>query len=285
MDKVTVTLTDSSTTAKVRLDSESSVARKMYNYSEPDPAYASSWCRCGWPQNMMLPVGRKEGMSFVAFCMATDDTLDTENVETPSINFCGANAKEQTYPDPRGMGYPFDRAWTQLADATTGKISLASIIAPENSEYPFLTSSEFKIFRTYNWRNPKAVPPPTDVTWHNTIKHYFKDQDIACMRSEYGYNLSQYEDVVYHDANIYEATVSGRMPLQMPPFSQLNPDPDHPLWTPRCVRNSAPGCSTNVRKGKRKSLRSFPFEVVKNSVTVTVDLVRQEIVASLNFAA
>ncbi|KAJ5629031.1 hypothetical protein N7490_011259 [Penicillium lividum] len=231
MDKFTVKLTDSSTTAKVRLDRESSVARKMYNYSEPDPALASSWCRCGWPQNMMLPVGRTEGMSFVAFCMATDDKLDMENVETPSISFCGANAKEQTYPDPRGMGYPFDRAWTQLADAITGKISLASIIAPENPEYPFLTSSEFKIFRTYNWRNPKAVPPPTNVTWHNTIKHYFKDQDIACMRSEYGYNLGQYEDVVYHHANIYEATVSGRMPLQMPPFSQVNPDPENPLWT------------------------------------------------------
>ncbi|KAJ5970492.1 uncharacterized protein N7479_000410 [Penicillium vulpinum] len=237
MDKVTVTLTDSSVTTKVRLDSESSVARKMRNYSEPDPAHASSWCRCGWPRNLMLPAGRKEGMSFVAFCMATDDTLDMEDVGTPSISFCGANVKDQTYPDPRGMGYPFDRAWTQLADAKTGKISLASIIAPDNQDYPFLTSNEFKIFRTYNWRNPKAVPPLTDVTWHNTIKHYFTEQDIACMRSEYGYNLGQYEDVVYHHANIYEATVSGRMPLQMPPFTQQNPDPDHPLWTAKMCEN------------------------------------------------
>lgn len=29
--------------------------------------------------------------------------------------------------------------------------------------------------------------------------------------------------------NIYEATVGGRMPLHMHPFSQQNPDPDHPL--------------------------------------------------------
>lgn len=118
-----------------------------------------------------------------------------------------------------------------------GQISLASIIAPDNQEYPFLTSSEFKIFRTYNWRNPKAVMPPTDVTWYNTIKGYFKDQDIACMRSEYGYNLGHYEDVVYHHANIYEATVSGRMPLQMPPATQQNPDPAHPLWTPEMCKN------------------------------------------------
>ncbi|KAJ5531866.1 hypothetical protein N7527_005259 [Penicillium freii] len=237
MDKVTVTLTDRSATTKVRLDRDSSVARKMGKYSEPDPEHASSWCRCGWPQNLMLPAGRPEGMPFVAFCMATDDTLDTDNVPTPSISFCGANIKDQTYPDPRGMGYPFDRAWRQLTLAKSGQISLASIIAPDNQEYPFLTSSEFKIFRTYNWRNPKAVIPPTDVTWHNTIKGYFKDQDIACMRSEYGYNLGHYEDVVYHHANIYEATVSGRMPLQMPPATQQNPDPAHPLWTPEMCKN------------------------------------------------
>ncbi|KAL2850685.1 Di-copper centre-containing protein [Aspergillus pseudoustus] len=240
MDKVTVTLTDSSVTTKVRLDSESSVARKLRNYSESDPAFASSWCRCGWPQNMMLPAGRTEGMSFVGFCMATDDTLDTENSQTPSISFCGANVKAQTYPDPRGMGYPFDRAWSQLTDAETGKISLASIIGadkPDNPDYPFLTSSEFKIFRTYNWCKAQAVPPPTDVTWHNTIKYYFKERDIACMRSEYGYSLGQYEDVVYHHANIYEATVSGRMPLQMAPYTQKKPDPEHPLWTAEMCEN------------------------------------------------
>lgn len=61
MDKVIVTLTDRLVTTKVRLDRDSSVARKMGNYSEPDPAHASSWCRCGWPQNLMLPAGRTRG--------------------------------------------------------------------------------------------------------------------------------------------------------------------------------------------------------------------------------
>ncbi|GFF58277.1 hypothetical protein IFM62136_03734 [Aspergillus lentulus] len=230
MDKVTVTLTgESSILTVVRRDTESSVARKTRNYGEPDPAYASAWCRCGWPQNLMLPAGKPEGMPFVAFCMATDDALDL-NTPTSALSFCGAILKDQKYPDPRGMGYPFNRAWTQLTNATTGKISISTIIG-NNTDFPFITSSDFKIFRMTKYRHPAADPLPTGITWNNTIKDYFTQDDVDCMVSEYGYNLRQYEDVKYHCHNIYWAVASGRMPLQMDPYTQSNPDPKHPLWT------------------------------------------------------
>lgn len=70
MDKFTYNLTQETTTI-IRKDSESSVARKL-----PAPGKtASSWCLCGWPQSMMLPIGKPEGMPFVAFAMLTDDRL------------------------------------------------------------------------------------------------------------------------------------------------------------------------------------------------------------------
>ena len=51
-----------------RLDTESSVARKEGEELSPQ-------CRCGWPQNMMLPLGTPEGMEFVAFAMLTKGQL------------------------------------------------------------------------------------------------------------------------------------------------------------------------------------------------------------------
>jgi len=122
MDKVTVTLKEGSSVTNIRLDKDSSVARKMGNYSELDSEWVSTWCRCGWPQNMMLPVGKVEGMEFVAFCMATDDIVDT-TVKTPALSYCGAMQNDRKYPDPRGMGYPFNREWKQHVDSGTQTIS------------------------------------------------------------------------------------------------------------------------------------------------------------------
>ena len=74
MDKFTCTLTKQMTRI-IRSDVESSVARKLPGKGKT----ASSWCLCGWPQNMMLPVGTPEGMPFVAFGMLTDDQLSQVN--------------------------------------------------------------------------------------------------------------------------------------------------------------------------------------------------------------
>ncbi|KAL4772384.1 hypothetical protein BDW60DRAFT_207379 [Aspergillus nidulans var. acristatus] len=225
MDRVTVHLTDKSAITKMRLDTESSVARKMRNYSEPDPRYASTAFRHGWPQNLILPAGKVEGMPFVAFCMATDDGIPAPTPAFP----------DHYYPDPRGMGYPFNRAWTQLTDDKTAKASIRTIIS--NAElYPFITSTTFKIFRTTKFKERPFIQPTT-VTWFNTIRGYFKDADRACMRSEYGYDLFNYDHVMLHADAILDATAGRRMPLQMGKFTQDDPDPEHPLWTVEMCEN------------------------------------------------
>ena len=229
MDKVSVSLTSASTT-EVRLDTDSSVARKMDNYSELDSQWTSSWCRCGWPQSMMLPVGKIEGMDFVAFCIATDDVVD-DIVKTPAMSYCGAMQNDRKYPDPRGMGYPFNREWTQHISAGT-KQKISTIIS-DNKTYPFMATSNFKIYRTTKpFLDPPPLPlPVSNITWFNTIKNYFLLKDVKCMLHEYGYDLSDYDDVVLHGAAIYDAVLHKRMPLQMSPYTQDNPNPEHPMWT------------------------------------------------------
>ena len=46
-----------------------------------------------------------------------------------------------------------------------------------------------------------------------------------------GIDLSKKEDVKAHADDIYSKTKDKEMPLQMPPWTQENPDPKHPLWT------------------------------------------------------
>ena len=65
MDKFTQKLTRREMTI-IRTDDQSTVTRKVDG---------SKWCKCGWPQNMMLPIGTKEGMPFIAFAMLTNDRL------------------------------------------------------------------------------------------------------------------------------------------------------------------------------------------------------------------
>ena len=66
MDKFTEKLTKKSTSIK-RLDIQSTVARK--------DDLTLTWCKCGWPQSMMLPIGKTEGMPFIAFAMLTEDHI------------------------------------------------------------------------------------------------------------------------------------------------------------------------------------------------------------------
>ena len=71
MDKFTHTLTQDQETI-TRLDTMSSVARKSVRPGSKQ----SPWCLCGWPQSMMLPIGKPEGAEFTAFAMLTDDKLE-----------------------------------------------------------------------------------------------------------------------------------------------------------------------------------------------------------------
>jgi hypothetical protein len=233
MDRVIVHLTSESTLTKVRLDTDSSIARKMGSYSELDPKSTSPWDRCRWPQHMMLPVGKVEGMPFVAFCMATDDTT-APRTRVPNSNTFEAIQTDQMLSDPLGMGYPFNRAWVQDVMDNAGKASIRQVISDAQT-YPFMATTTFKIFRaTKLFQDSILNPciPPASVTWFNTIKDYFLESDKTCMLYAYGYDLGNYDHVRLHSGAILDATSSKRMPLQMSPWSQENPDPNHPLWTP-----------------------------------------------------
>ncbi|KAB5516965.1 hypothetical protein GE09DRAFT_1159092 [Coniochaeta sp. 2T2.1] len=248
MDKATISLTSASTT-QVRLDTDSAVARKMGNYSELNTEWASSWCRCGWPQNMMLPVGRVEGMEFVAFCMATDDVVDA-SVKTPAVSYCGSMQADRKYPDPRGMGYPFNQEWTQ--NINTGGVANLSTIIADNKTYPFMATSSFRVFRTTKpFVDTMPGPSPIrNITWFDPIKAYFQPGDVVCMVHEYGYDLSDYNDVVLHGAAIYDAVLHKRMPLQMSPYTQEKPDPKHPMWTDDMCHNFNAWLQSGCPKGQ-----------------------------------
>ena len=69
MDKFTCQLAQKQHTI-VRKDIESSVARQVKSFS------SDSRCTCGWPQNLMLPAGKPEGMRYTIFAMLTNDQLD-----------------------------------------------------------------------------------------------------------------------------------------------------------------------------------------------------------------
>lgn len=73
--------------------------------------YNKSYCECGWPYNLLLPRGTKEGMKFKLMVMVTDWNKDIVGDEDccGSMSYCGAKDR---YPDVREMGYPFNRRFT-----------------------------------------------------------------------------------------------------------------------------------------------------------------------------
>lgn len=68
MDKFTECLTQEEFTF-TRRDVDSAVARKV------NPISSASRCSCGWPQNLMLPIGKPDGLDYLAFAMLTNDQL------------------------------------------------------------------------------------------------------------------------------------------------------------------------------------------------------------------
>ncbi len=227
MDKFTIKLTKPRTIVS-RQDIESSVARK------PVGANASDWCKCGWPQNMLLPAGRPSGMPTIAFCMLTDDKLNMDSLKSNAVAFCGANVPIKypgTYPDPRGAGYPFDRVWVQeLQSAVKSKLEILAM-------FPNIATYKFNIYRTTQYYAPQAsVQPAKKVTW-DIVQPYFTKTDVECMLGEYTFDFSKYSVVKIHSGMIYDAMVHKRMPKQMPPFSPQKPNPDTPYWTDEQLSN------------------------------------------------
>ena len=71
----------------------------------------ANYCNCGWPYNLLVPRGTHDGMPFRLMVMLTDWDKDKvgEDSACGSMSFCGARDR---YPDSRGMGYPFDRPFS-----------------------------------------------------------------------------------------------------------------------------------------------------------------------------
>ncbi|XP_073819928.1 phenoloxidase 2-like [Musca autumnalis] len=123
MDKFTVNLTPGRNTIRRRSD-ESSVTipferslRRVGPSAQPTNANdlaAFQFCGCGWPDHLLLPKGKPEGMTFDLFVMISDYTNDAVQQTNNSPDVCGdaysfCGLKDKLYPDRRTMGFPFDR--------------------------------------------------------------------------------------------------------------------------------------------------------------------------------
>lgn len=126
MDKFSLEVVPGVDQVIVRADVQSSVAQ-----ASPDPGEAERgerWCDCGWPQNLLLPVGRPEGARFIACVVLTANDLAVRRCSRCSrtgdpILACGSLLGGGKYPDTLGMGYPFNRRFCQpgpLRDVLAG---------------------------------------------------------------------------------------------------------------------------------------------------------------------
>jgi len=77
--------------------------------AEPPPP-GTDWCDCGWPYNLLLPRGTKEGLEFrlLVILSSSDLVMTDTSQECTSMSYCGL--QDLNYPDSRPMGYPFDRS-------------------------------------------------------------------------------------------------------------------------------------------------------------------------------
>ena len=122
---------------------------------------------------------------------------------TQSLSFCGA--QDEKYPDPRGMGYPFNKTWKTREDTTA---SVRSII----DGLPHTKLYDFTIYRYTKFFQGSTPPPePDKITWDNTIKDFFTGADVKCMKSTF--DLRSQADVKVNAGRILDAVESGRMPL------------------------------------------------------------------------
>ena len=68
------------------------------------------YCGCGWPKNLLIPRGTREGMRTDLFVMVTnweDDAVNPDVLLSGNVVLCGKEGVP--YPDKKPMGFPFDR--------------------------------------------------------------------------------------------------------------------------------------------------------------------------------
>jgi len=117
LDKFVVNFKGGETKEIERSDKDSSViaSRRMKFEDIRDGKSCSSShnnCGCGWPLNLLIPRGTKQGMRATIFVLASDWMNDGENPQehlSGSWAYCGQKGLNTKYPDIRPMGYPFDR--------------------------------------------------------------------------------------------------------------------------------------------------------------------------------
>ncbi|CAG9825513.1 unnamed protein product [Phaedon cochleariae] len=149
LDKFTVNLQQgrndiirSSTQSSVTIPFERTY-RDLSNIADEEQDQ-SSFCGCGWPHNLLIPIGTAEGYACQLFVMISnyaDDRVDqsTEGICNDADSYCGI--KDRLYPDRRSMGYPFDR---QPRD---GVDTLAQFLTPNMRVRDVTVRFENKTFR------------------------------------------------------------------------------------------------------------------------------------------
>jgi len=128
MDKFRCTLQPSRQVIFRRAEVSSVIRKpavKTFDTTDADEDVGDVSCDCGWPYNLLLPRGTRNGMKFRLMVMITDWEKDLVPDETTcgSMSYCGAKDK---YPDSRDMGYPFDRPFP-------ANRSIMQIIATQNN--------------------------------------------------------------------------------------------------------------------------------------------------------
>ncbi|XP_043643114.1 phenoloxidase 3 [Drosophila teissieri] len=116
MDKFVVTMPPGSQTI-TRNSTESSVTipfERTFRNLDQLEKLENFLCGCGWPQHMLIPKGRAEGLSFELFVMVSnyeDDKVEQKEADcgcSIAASYCGL--RDRLYPDRKSMGYPFDRS-------------------------------------------------------------------------------------------------------------------------------------------------------------------------------
>ncbi|XP_049771430.1 hemocyanin A chain-like [Schistocerca cancellata] len=102
-----VTIPDRETTKVLTQRVEDAISGKIQLTVNKDVRH------CGYPDRLLLPKGRRDGMPFTLFVVLTDYEKDKVN-DLPfdydyggSVSYCGTLGHR--YPDAKPMGFPFDR--------------------------------------------------------------------------------------------------------------------------------------------------------------------------------
>lgn len=67
------------------------------------------YCDCGWPINLLLPMGRTGGMPFRMMAMVSEGAPSVGAGSCGSRSFCGTDFEGYPELDEINMGFPFDR--------------------------------------------------------------------------------------------------------------------------------------------------------------------------------